>query len=186
MSLTLIFLIGTALILLVINRRKQLYQTVGLENRFTKWLSERSWFPNPWWSGVFLFSMNAIYFGMTFILLMLLMYVSIPYIHLIVMLGAVIVSILSWITLGRTWRGQKMDRYRMGIVGSSYYAFLFLIFLYFFLNIEPSYPGEDTMMEAVGWVIGLVVTAVACLTCFMIVTYANQFERPYGRETFPR
>lgn len=52
--------------------------------------------------------------------------------------------------------------------------FLFVIFIYWLVILKPSYPGEDTFMRAIGLVLGIIVTTVACISCFIITGYSNK------------
>ncbi len=151
-----------------------MYQTAGFNNRLTKWMASQKWFRSPWLSGGLVFLMNALYFGLTILILYLLMLIHIPYIHLIVMLSAVIVSILSWVTVGSSYEGTKRSRYKLGTLGSSFYLIMFLIFLYMYINIEPSYPGEDTFMAAIGLIMAMIVTVVATIICFVCVSFRRE------------
>ena len=59
----------------------------------------------------------------------------------------------------------------MGTIGSSFYGVLSILFIYWLVTLEPSYPGEDTFMQAIGLMLGTIVTTVAFITCFIITGY---------------
>jgi len=71
-------------------------RTLWMPNGMVERLSKKKWFQNHWLSGGYLFGINALYFGTTMLLLYLLMYTDVPYLHLVLMFLATIVSIFTW------------------------------------------------------------------------------------------
>jgi hypothetical protein len=62
----------------------------------------------------------------------------------------------------------------MATVGSSFYVISSFLFIYWLVTLKPSYPGEDTFMRAIGLVLGVIVTTVAFISCFVITGYSNK------------
>ncbi|RFB17867.1 hypothetical protein DZB84_08435 [Bacillus sp. HNG] len=172
--MTLFLMVGILLMILVGVNRNKLVTSIGLNNGLVKKLSSYEWFQNPWLSGLFLFVLNAILFGSTLLILFLLGFLTIPYIHLLVMFGAVIVSLVAWIILLHAWTGDKKGRILRGFIGSSFYLLLTLIFTYMIVTLEPQFPGHDTFMAFIGLVMAITVTLVAFITCFL---FTGLFER---------
>ncbi|WP_221563412.1 hypothetical protein [Alkalihalobacillus sp. TS-13] len=172
--MTFLLLTGLIIISLVIMNRSKLYQAVPYKFKIIESVSTKEWFKNPWLSGLFLFLINALYFGLTGLLLLLIINLMIPYLHLIIMLVAVIISILTWMAISQAWEGKKSDRLIMSLVGSSFYGALAFFCLWGFLHVEPAYPGDDTFMRAVGWMMGLIVAGTAFITCFSFTTFSKQ------------
>ncbi|MBM7693747.1 hypothetical protein JOC77_003191 [Peribacillus deserti] len=112
--------------------------------------------------------MNAVLFFSTGLVLYICMFFMIPYLHILVMFLAVILSVFLWMIVTKTWEGTTRNRLKMGAVGSSFFILLALFFLYWLMNLKPSYPGEDTFMEAIGLFFAIIVTAAAWITCFVI------------------
>ncbi|PGT84486.1 hypothetical protein COD11_11155 [Bacillus sp. AFS040349] len=137
-------------------------------------LKRTNWFRNPWLSGLFLFFINAFLFFITGVILYTLTFFMIPFVHLFVMVFAVIVSVFVWCMINYTWEGTKLRRLKMGAVGSSFYLILTIVFLYFFITLKPDYPGEDTFMRAVGIIMAMIVTSVAFLTCFIMTGFSKR------------
>jgi hypothetical protein len=139
-----------------------------------KWihsLNKYEWFQNPWAVGCFLFGMNLVLFGTTGLILYGLTLMMIPYLHLVIMLAAVVVSILVWSSLGRAKEWEKGGRLKAGMVGSSFYLCLFLFILYQWVTYVPQYTGEDGVMTSVGFFLGLLVSGMAFIICFMIIVF---------------
>ena len=139
-----------------------------------KWiqsLNKFNWFQNPWLVGVFLFGMNLLLFGATGLLLYGTTLLMIPYIHLIIMMLATVLSLLVWSSLVRTKVWGNGERWKAGTVGSSFYLVLFLFILYQWNTYVPQYPGEDGFMAFIGFFLGLVVTGMAFLICFMMIVF---------------
>ncbi len=139
-----------------------------------KWitsLNKHKWFHNPWLVGVFLFGMNLVLFGTTALILYAIIFMTIPYIHLVFMVAATVASILVWqsIVYAREW--MKGERLKAGMVGSSFYLFLFLFILYKWVTYVPQYPGEDGFMAAIGFFLGLLVTGMAFVICFVMMVF---------------
>ncbi|MFG3611570.1 hypothetical protein [Rummeliibacillus stabekisii] len=171
--MTSILMIGCIGVLLIIYFRKIFIEHLGKKNNLVHKLKNANWFQNHWLSGLFLFCMNAILFFSTGLILYLLIFFPIPYLHILLMFAAVLTSILLWIAINKAWQGSKRNRIKMSVVGSSFYFFLLILFIYWFVTIKPSYQGEDIFMKGFGLLFGMVVSFVACITCF-VFTASNQ------------
>lgn len=160
MSLVLFLFLGLLGVFFIIFIKRPLIEIIGENSTLIFKLKNAMWFQNHWLSGIFLFAMNAVLFFSTALLLYVLTYFLIPFVHLFVMIFAIIGSLFLWIIINKAWRGTKRNRLKMGAVGSSFYIILSLIFIYMLVTLKPSYPGEDTFMGAIGLVLGIVVTIV--------------------------
>jgi hypothetical protein len=137
-----------------------------------------SWFSNPWLVGLFLLGVNVLLFGLTGLILFGLSFLMIPFIHLFIMLAAVVISILVWKSIASTRSWGKWDRLKTGVIGSSFYLILAIYFFYRSISYVPQFPGDDSFMATLGFMIGVVVTGVAFLTCFGIVVFTkSQFSK---------
>lgn len=173
-SMSLVLIIGLLGVLLVTFYKGPITVILGKNNKLVHRLKNARWFQNHWLSGIFLFAMNAVLFFSTGLVLYVLMYFVIPFVHLIVMFFAVIGSILLWVIINKAWQGTKRNGLKMGAIGSSFYIFLTFLFVYWFVTLTPSYPGEDTFMRAIGLVFAIVVTTVAFITCFVITGFSKK------------
>ncbi|WP_237658385.1 hypothetical protein [Ureibacillus xyleni] len=97
---------------------------------------------------------------------------SIPFVHLFVMMLAVVVSIVFWMSVNKAWLNSNKNRIKMAAIGSSFYLLLTFLFLYLYVTIKPFYPGEDTFMRALGISLAMIVTFVAWICCFVITGFA--------------
>nr|WP_245203841.1 hypothetical protein [Ammoniphilus resinae] len=171
--MTLFLFVGLLTVFFTLLFKRPLIDTLG-ENTLVHKLHNANWFQNHWLSGVFLFVMNAALFFLTGLILYGVTYLSIPFIHLLIIILAVIGSIFLWITINQAWQGTNRNRLKMGFVGSSFYGALTLLFAYWLVTLEPSYPDEDCFMDAIGLVLGIIVTTVAFLSCLMITGFAHK------------
>ncbi|WP_028392655.1 hypothetical protein [Bacillus cihuensis] len=171
--MSLILLIGILGVSLVILFKHPIIDSFG-NNKLVHKLKNTMWFQNHWLSGIFLFVMNAVLLSSTCLVLYMLMFFFIPFLHILVMVFAVIGSIFLWIVINKAWQGTKSNRLKMGAVGSSFYIFLTLVFVYWFVTLKPSYPGEDTFMRAIGLFFAIIVTIVAFITCLVITGYSKK------------
>ncbi|ALC80302.1 MULTISPECIES: cation-translocating P-type ATPase [Bacillus] len=171
--MTFILLIGTVGVILTLFFIKPLTGKVGSNHKLVHKLKDTKWFQNHWLAGMFLFIVNAVLFFSTGLILyvFVLTYFLIPYVHLFIMLFAAIVSIFLWILIYKAWQGTKINRLKMGFIGSSFYIVLTVIFVYWLLTLKPSYPGDDTFMGAIGLLFSIIVTSVAFITCFVITGF---------------
>ncbi len=139
-----------------------------------KWivsLSKHERFRNPWLMGVLLFGLNLFLFSATALILYGMTFMMIPFIHLVVMASATASSVLAWqsIVYSRDW--GKGERLKVGMVGSSFYLFLFLFILYKWVTYVPRYPGEDEFMSAIGYFMAELVTGMAFVICFVMIVF---------------
>lgn len=170
MTLSIILLFGLTMVLLIVIFRHTLFMNIEGIRR----LSTQKWFHNHWLSGVFLFFVNASFFGTTALLLYLLTLIEIPFIHILIMIFAVVISILAWANISRSWQGTRKNRFKMGFLGSSFYLLLALIIIYQWINLKPSYPGDDTFMAGIGLLFGFVVSFVAFITCLCFTAFSKR------------
>lgn len=159
---------------LVIFFRRPIIGICSEDSSLVRKLRHSGWFQNHWRSGTFLFIMNAVLFFSTFFVLYGLTYISIPYVHVVIMLLAVIGSIFLWAIVNKSWQGTKRNRLKMAAAGSSFYLFLSIAFLYMFVTLQPSYPGEDVFMKGVGILFALIVAAVAFITCYVFTGFSKK------------
>ena len=176
MSLTLFLFIGFIGVLLVTFFKRPLINLLGEDNFLINRLKNAEWFQNYWLAGLFLFIMNAILFFSTTVIIYLLSYFLIPYVHLLVMVLAVIGSIFLWIIINKTWQGTKRNRLKLAVIGSSFYLILSLMLIYMLVTLEPSFPGDDPFMRAIGIFFGIVVTTVAFISCFIFTGFSKTID----------
>ncbi|WP_077619134.1 hypothetical protein [Bacillus sinesaloumensis] len=174
--MTIILLLGVCLLILTGIYRERLVRLVGPSNRLVKKLSGYRWFQNPWLSGGFLFVLNGVLFGATLLILYGLSFLLIPYIHLFIMVGAVVVSLGAWIIIQHAWIGERKGQLLRGFIGSSFYLILTLVFIYMIATLEPQFPGDDTFMAFIGLVMAIVVTSGAFITCFLFTGLMTRRE----------
>lgn len=171
--MTLILLTGILLLAVSIGLGSSFIDKIRDKSALIQKLRNVSWFKSHWRTGFFLFFMNAVLFTFTGLFLYIVTLVHIPFIYLIGPVLGVIMSILLWIIIRKEWQGTKVDRLKMGLTGSGFYAMLALLFIFWLASIKPSFPGEDMMMHAMGLLMGSVVTIVAFVICFGITGFTQ-------------
>ncbi|TYR81481.1 hypothetical protein FZC66_06460 [Priestia megaterium] len=171
-----VLLLGLIVIAVLIIFNNKLFGRVKYNNKIVQTLHTQQWFQNHWLSGLFLFGINVFLFGATALLLYLLTLIEIPFIHILIMMGAVVVSILVWVSISESWNGTRRNRLKMGFLGSSFYLFLSLLCMYRWITLKPSYPGEGPFMAALGFLFGFVVSSVAFITCFAFTAFSRKTE----------
>jgi MFS family permease len=166
--------IGILIAALVLIKKNSLLKWVGNHHWIVRQLSSRHWFKNKWKSGFFLFFLNAVLFFAAAACILLSSVLMIPYLHLLIMVAAVFISIYLWIAFRRSDEKNRRDQFMAGLVGSSFYLVLFFIFLFMFLAMEPATPEHDTFMAAIGLMFGMIVALVAWITCLLITGTAKK------------
>lgn len=83
------------------------------------------------------------------------------------MIIAVFLSLLMREWFGRSWKGSRRNRFKMGLLGSSLYLLLSLIFLYQMFNLKPANPHD-------GLLFGLIVSIVAFITFFCFTALSRR------------
>ncbi|KYC97016.1 hypothetical protein B4102_3530 [Heyndrickxia sporothermodurans] len=165
--MSVLLFIGIFGVLLVLLFKNPIINTLGENSKMAHKLQTANWYQNHWLAGIFLFGMNAVLFFATLCVFYLLILLMIPFIHILVMVFAVFGSIFLWIIVNKAWQGTKRNRLKLGAIGSSFYLILTFLFVGWFVTLEPSYPGEDTFMKAIGLLFAIIVTSVECITCFV-------------------
>ncbi|KGP74292.1 hypothetical protein [Pontibacillus yanchengensis] len=163
-----ILLMGLIGIVFLLYFKKPILSIVSENHGIVSKLQDSKWFQDYRLAGVFLFGINAVLFISTILMLYGLTLLTIPYVHLIIMLFAVVVSIYFWLVVHKSWKGSRMERVKMSLIGISFYIGSTLLFIYWLVTLTPSYPGEDTFIIAIGLILAIIVTSVACIVCFII------------------
>lgn len=171
--MSIIILFGLFAMGLVLLFKGAIIDKLGSNNKLADKLQNATWFQNHWYAGFFLFLMNAILFVSTVGLIFISGYFNILYIHLLLMILAVVGSIYVWASIQIAWRGSKGNRLKMSTIGTGFYIFLTVLLVYWFITIEPAYEGEDTFMRAIGILFGIIVTTVASLSCFVFTGFSR-------------
>lgn len=171
--MTLLLFLGSIGVLVVLMNKKTIVSKMNQKNILVRKFTDAKYFKNPWLAGIFLFVINGFLFMLAILMLYILTQFLIPFVHLFVMLLAVCGNIYVWLSINIAWQGTKSNRLKMGFIGSNFFTFMMSVFIYWFITLEPSYPGEDMIMEAVGLIIAITVTAVAFITSFYITGFAN-------------
>ncbi len=181
MTMSMFLIVGVLAIILFLFLRKPIvkklesFGTLQLDSEKHKWLNSH------WKAGGILFGVNALLFSCTILILIGLSYLLIPYLHIFIMIGAVIISLIVWIKFARSWSGSKLNQWKFALIGSSFYAVMIIFFSYWYVTLEPSYPGEDLFMAGIGLMMAIFVSFVAFLTCLIVVGTGN--NRSYQRLT---
>lgn len=142
----------------------------------TSRLRKAAWFQNYRLAGMFVFLVNAGLFAAAAAALYAVSLLMIPYLYLVIMIGAVCVSFWFWTYVRRAWAGSKGGRIRLGFIGSSFYLLLVILFVWMLAVLKPSYPGEDTFMAAFGLVAGIFIS----LTAFIAGLWETAFRNLRG------
>ncbi|AXI00192.1 hypothetical protein DV702_10945 [Sporosarcina sp. PTS2304] len=167
----LIVLLSSALFLLVIVCMKPLLiGIVSPANFLARKLAAAYWFQQTVWSSLFLFLLNALLFSATAAILFILSYAFIPFLHLPVMIGAVLCSLFSWISIYHADRKSRKQRLVMAGLGSSFYLCLFAFITYriFTPIIGTEISEQDDFMEFIGLFFMGLVSLTAWFVCLLI------------------
>lgn len=168
--MSLLLIGGFLFLIILLFRRSFLTKLVSPINSIVLKLSTSSWFHHSIWSGLFLFHMNALLFGITAALLYLLTYFFIPYLHLAIMLLAILASLFVWISIYHADTKNKKDRLIMSFIGSGFYLLLFAyaVFRIFMPTIGVGASENDQFMEFIGMFFLSIIAFTAWIVCFVI------------------
>jgi hypothetical protein len=168
MGIIFIFIFGLLSVLILIVFSNSILEVLREKNHLEYFLRGKKVFQHYWLAGIILFLMNALVFFLTMIILYVIQSFSIPFMHLVVMLLAVASSIYFWLLVNLNWQGEAKDRIKVGVIGSSFYLFLTVFFIFKYVTIKPMFPGDDTFMKSIGFMFGIMITSVAFVTCFSL------------------
>lgn len=139
-----------------------------MNSRLANNLRHQSWFNKPLFVGGLLFITNAGLFFATWGVLFFLTKLMIPYVHLLVMLTAVLASFYSWTVFRESWHGTRGGQVLMGVIGSTFYGLFTCYFFYLFISVPETMPDNDPFMVAIGYIFGILVTGVAWGMCLQM------------------
>lgn len=164
-----IVLIGSSLLLISLLFMKPfLLGLVSPMNKIARKLETAEWFQHPRWSGVFLFALNTLLFSSTAASLFLLSFFSVPYVSLLIMVSAIIVSLLLWISIYHADQKSRRGRLEMGLIGSSFYVILFGFALFRIFSLTAHTSEQDQFMEFIGLFFVSIIALTAWIVCLAI------------------
>lgn len=172
MSVTIFMLMGPFLVLIILVNKWSIIGMLGENNKLVNTLKNTRWFQSYWYAGLFLFMMNAILFLSTGFLLFYVVRQS--FYQVLVISVAILGSFFVWGIIHKAWQSKNRKHLKMGAIGSSFYVLLSMVFMYWSWALEPSYPGEDTFMKWLGLLIGVFITMVAGVSCFIFTGLSNK------------
>jgi hypothetical protein len=161
-------------LLLILFKKNPALEGSAANRMMVNLLSHASWFQSHWKAGLFLFISNALLLSATLLILYSLLFINIPYIHLVIMFLATAFSIRLWLNMKLAWKGAEKGRLKVGLIGSSFYLFLFIFFFYQFAAAESEFPGDDPFMPAIGFLFGMIVAATAGISCLSVISISSQ------------
>jgi hypothetical protein len=179
MMMSMFLIVGVLAIILFLFLRKPIVKKLESFGYLELDSEKHRWLNSHWKARGILFGVNALLFSCT--ILIGISYLLIPYLHIFIMIGAVIVSLIVWIKFARSWSGSKLNQWKFALIGSSFYVVMIIFFSYWYVTLEPSYPGEDLFMAGIGLMMAIFVSFVAFLTCLIVVGTSN--NRSYRRLT---
>jgi hypothetical protein len=171
MGISFLFVLGLFGVLLLWLCSHSIIEVIRKKNKLVGLLRSKKLFQHYGSTGIYLFFTNAFLFFFTMLVLYGLQWLGIPFLHLLVMLVAVGLSLFLWIIIHLAWQGAARDRWKMGGIGSSFYFLLTGFFAYQFVTIEPMFPGDDPFMKSLGFMVGMIVAFVAFVTCFFLTAF---------------
>lgn len=80
-----------------------------------------------------------------------------------------VASVIAWAYIRHSFLKPFSKRLCAILIGQSVYIVLFIYFFYQNNHIEPLYPGEDTFMRGLGFLIGMIVSF--CATVIGLITF---------------
>lgn len=166
--MSILLVLGSVFIFIFLLNKQAFIQMNSTDTLLVQKLSNARWFQNEWYSGIFLFFLNAILFSVAVSLIFLSGMLTIPFLHLVIMLLATIVSIYLWIAIHNAGDKGKRERLIMSVIGSSFYLLLLLFCVYRIATLGPGTPENDTFIAFIGLSFALFVSVVAFVTCFCI------------------
>lgn len=173
---------GFFIVILLLFLKSFLFRLIPIGNPITRNLSSAKWFQHGGRSGLFLFCVNTVLFGATAGLLYVLTFLFIPFLHLIVMLAAVLLSFYVWIAIRHADQKEKSGRIIMAFTGSGFYLLLFGYAVYRLLTLGPDTPENDQFMAFIGLIFIAFVAMTAWLCCLVLTASPKKDDHPYLME----
>lgn len=171
-KLIVFFLIGLISVILLLSLKQKILAARRKGIALQK-LENLHWFQNHWYAGISLFVGNMIIFFVTILLIFLFSFIPIPFLHVVIFLLATLTSIYLWSVINVAFNGTKMNRLKLGIIGSFFYVFVSLNLLFELLGVNIN-NADETMSQAIlGLLIGIMINGFAFITCFVYTGFSK-------------
>jgi hypothetical protein len=119
---------------------------------------------NFWLAGAALFGANAALFGIAFFIMFFL-----PMATILGLLLCIPLSIITWMIISEIWDGNNKDKIKMACLGNSFFLILMTWAIWYYITLEPAYPGDDLFMAWIGLIISLILGLGAMLVSMFVI-----------------
>lgn len=168
-----LFLVLIVLGMFVLGGRK-IYNRIGTDYKFINKIKIRKWIESYWISGMAFFFLNALLFYLVNVILYLLSLVRFQLHSFGLIVGTFVLMMgitggfFLWFIIRNLWRGTTVNRLKMSIIGSSFYAIVELVCIYKFINESYPFPNMELYYANLTYVI---VSAVIFLASFTVTGF---------------
>ncbi|KZE64784.1 hypothetical protein AWM68_08965 [Fictibacillus phosphorivorans] len=166
--MTIILLAGIVFTIILLTKQREFASVSFVTNISGKF--QRSTLSNNYWiAGGFLFSANAALFALAFVILFFL-----PYGSTFGLLLCIPLSLITWLVFNEMWNGSFKDKVKMVCIGNSFFLFFIGWMTWYYLNLEPAYPGDDMFMAWIGFIFGIIFTTGAMGVSMFVILRKNR------------
>ena len=167
-----ILLLGVVYVIIMLLIKNSILANINTKSNLSLKFQSTEWFQNPLYSGGFIFFMNAIYFSIALLLIFLSNMAGLHFLYFLIVFAVMFLSIWLWCLINVSWKGSISDRIKMASIGSSFYLFVGLFFLYKFMNLKFSPPSNGF-----GLLLGIIVSLIAFITCFLFTGLEKKVKK---------
>jgi hypothetical protein len=165
--MSILLIAGMILTVILLTKQKD-WSSVGFITNISYKLKGSLLSQNFWLAGAALFSANTALFGIAFVIMFFL-----PMGTILGLLLCIPLSIFTWLFISEIWDGDDKDKIKMACVGNSFFLILMIWAIWYYITLEPAYPGDDLFMAWIGLVFSLIL-GLGAMAVSMFVILRNR------------
>lgn len=170
-----IFLISLMMMVICVFLKPKLIQLARKNEKVRRKIKGLTWFNNHWYVGFSLFIGNAVIFFVSLLLIFFVSFTPVPFLHVVIFILTALVSLYFWSIINVSWHGTKIERLKLGTVGSFFYVFISIQL--FFESLGYNLNGNHESIELLGLLINILISGVAFMVCFFYTSFSSSDEQ---------
>jgi hypothetical protein len=161
--MTIILVAGLILTVILLSKQKA-GSSAGFLTNISYKVKGSLFSQNFWLAGAALFAANTALFGIAFVIMFFL-----PMGTILGLLLCIPLSIFTWLFISEIWDGNDKNKIKMACVGNSFFLILIIWAIWYYITLEPAYPGDDLFMAWIGLIFSLILGAGAMAVSMFVI-----------------
>lgn len=166
-----ILLLGGIVFTVILLIKQEELAAAGLVTSISSKIKGSSLSTNYWFAGASLFLANTALFAIAFAI-----FFFIPFGTTLGLVMCIPLSLFTWLIFSQVWGGSYKDKVKMVCIGNIFFLLFMGWTIWYYMTLEPAYPGDDLFMAWIGMIISIIFTVGAMSVSMFVILRKSQAE----------